>query len=195
MKAVDGVTFYDDQAYGKHRSKQPVLREEYERQSDDNSIRRFSQKAKIQLIHCSIDLVEVIDRDEVKLEELIAQIKINECKVDHKKSYGKCEFRLENQIEDIKEEESHSVGNDVNLRPKNGFLLEEPRIVSICHIADPMNGQADIVISEIHFHDRQYKKDKRTHKPDHGDYIRDTKNAFRRKGRKYFDLFAVFHFV
>jgi len=147
MKAVDGVTFYDDQAYGKHRSKQPVLREEYERQSDDNSIRRFSQKAKIQLIHCSIDLVEVIDRDEVKLEELIAQIKINECKVDHKKSYGKCEFRLKNQIEDIKEEESHSVGNDVNLRPKNGFLLEEPRIVSICHIADPMNGQTDIVIS------------------------------------------------
>ena len=195
MKAVDGVTFDDDQSYGKHCSEPCKLGEEYKNKSNDNRICRFCKKAKIQLVHCFIDLVEVVDGDEVEFEELIAQIKIHECKVDHKKDYRKCELGIKNQKDKIKKEKFHSVGYDVDLRPKNGFLLEEPRKTSICDISDPMNDQADIVICLVHFHDRQRKKDKRTHKPDQGNYIRNAKNAFRRKRRKYFYLLTVIHSV
>jgi hypothetical protein len=154
VEPVDGITFNNNQAHGKHRSKPCELRKENKRAGDDDRIRRLGYIVKVQPVYCFIDFVEVIDRNDIKLEELIAQIKINECKVDHKKDYRKCESWIKNEKDEIKKEEFHPICYDVQLSPKNCFLIEEPRKASIRDITDPMNSQADIVIRLVHFHDR-----------------------------------------
>jgi hypothetical protein len=194
-KSVDGIRFYDNQANSEHCGKQPELRQKDECKSDDDCIYRFSKEAKIQFIHNLINPVEMVDRDKAELWKLIAQIKIYEGKVDHKKGYGNDQFWIKNEKDGIKHQELYSIGDDIDLRPQNGFLFEETCPITIRHITYIMDDQTDIVIRGIHFYDRQHKKDERTHESDHGDDVGDTETAFRWKRRKHLIIFLISHFV
>jgi len=95
---------------------------------------------------------------------LVAQVKIDERIIDEIQRSRQIDFWSEMQKNHIEKHELKAVGDNVNFRAKNRFLLKRARIPAVDEIHQPVNQKTDVIINRFLTPDSQHKKRQRTHK-------------------------------
>jgi hypothetical protein len=128
-----------------------------------------------------IHLVKIIDGDDVELDKLIAQKKVEKGEIENVNRHRQIELRVENEEYDKKEKDLYPVSNEIYLSPDNCFLFENSGIISIQNITKPMNHQANVVVGDVHPVDGQDEENNGGCKSNKSYDARNAEDALRRQ--------------
>lgn len=113
----------------------------------------------------TIHFIKIVRGNDVIFYKLITEIEIYKCIVNKVDGYREEKRRAEVNEIHIKKDCLKSVGDNIDLCPKDGFLLESAGIKSIDKVADQMHCQADKIIFGIGFENCENEKIQRKYQP------------------------------